>query len=115
MRSSERKSIKSNKNRKDISICDIIRYMTIRQDIAADKLGISVSTLKRRYYELDVGRWPVNSTYDNKWIYCTECTTHNKGDILHILNTRCNHAAEKVDTLTLKILSVAFTVGIDTL
>lgn len=51
---------KTKKNKIIIPFRDMIRLLTLPQPIAAKKLKISVSTLKRRYYELDMGRWPAN-------------------------------------------------------
>lgn len=35
------------------------KYFKYTQSVAAKKLGVSVSTLKRRFYQLDMGkRWP---------------------------------------------------------
>jgi hypothetical protein len=38
------------KNKIKIPVYDIIRFMTLPQPVAAEKLGVSISTLKRRYY-----------------------------------------------------------------
>ncbi len=51
---------KTKKNKIIIPFRDMIRLLTLPQPIAAKKLKISVSTLKRRYYELDMSRWPAN-------------------------------------------------------
>ncbi|KAL0476970.1 hypothetical protein AKO1_006412 [Acrasis kona] len=37
----------------------IIQYITkMSQQEASKKLGVSLSTLKRRFYEMDMGKWP---------------------------------------------------------
>jgi len=51
----------SKKNKIAIPVHDIVRFLTLPQPIAAKQLKISTSTLKRRYYELNIGqRWPAN-------------------------------------------------------
>jgi DNA-binding NtrC family response regulator len=37
---------------------DLLKYMNCSQQYAAKMLGVSVSTLKRRFYELNMGKWP---------------------------------------------------------
>ncbi|KAL0486484.1 hypothetical protein AKO1_012048 [Acrasis kona] len=45
----------------DLDYSNILKCMHLSQQEASDKLGISLSTLKRRFYEFGVGRWPSKS------------------------------------------------------
>jgi hypothetical protein len=48
-----------NKKLDQITKEDMMKYFKYTQSVAAKKLGVSVSTLKRRFYQLDMGkRWP---------------------------------------------------------
>jgi hypothetical protein len=58
--SSIKKKRKTKKNKIIISMNDMLRIFPLPQTIAAKKLGVSISTLKRRFYELDMIRWPAN-------------------------------------------------------
>jgi hypothetical protein len=60
----QKKKRKTKKNKIIIPMGDMIRLLTLPQPIAAQKLKVSVSTLKRRYYELELGRWPANCFQD---------------------------------------------------
>jgi hypothetical protein len=82
---------------------DIVRYMVLPQPDVAPKLGVSLSTLKRRYYELGVGRWPVNSMYRPPSIICGV----EKMYICNILNDYSMHECD-IDHLTCMVLTAAF-------
>jgi hypothetical protein len=82
---------------------DIVRLMTIRQDIAAVKLGVSLSSLKRRYYELNLGRWPIYSSY----ILAPELHGVEKMYICNILGEEVEDE-RTINSLTIKVLQAAF-------
>ncbi len=58
MRRSSPSIRKTKKNKIRIPLSEMIRYFAMPQHIAAKKLNVSVSTLKRRFYELCIHRWP---------------------------------------------------------
>lgn len=45
-------------NKIQITRREMAKYFSYPQRLAAQKLGVSVSTLKRRFYQLGIGRWP---------------------------------------------------------
>jgi hypothetical protein len=57
-----KKKRKTKKNKIIIPMRDMIRLFSMPQPVAAKKLNVSISTLKRRFYELDITRWPSNHT-----------------------------------------------------
>jgi hypothetical protein len=57
-----KKKRKTKKNKIIIPMKDMIRLFSMPQPVAAKKLNVSISTLKRRFYELDITRWPSNHT-----------------------------------------------------
>lgn len=57
-----KKKRKTKKNKIIIPMKDMIRLFSMPQPVAARKLNVSISTLKRRFYELDMPRWPANHT-----------------------------------------------------
>ena len=93
---------KVKKNKIYIPLHEIIRYMCIRQDIAAEKLGVSISTLKRRYYELRVGRWPVDSSCE-----MIDDSSMDRTKISTLLN-ETHVDAREIDTASLRIIFAAF-------
>jgi hypothetical protein len=103
------KKTKSNKIK--IPVYDIIRHMTIPQPMAAEQLGVSISTLKRRYYELDWGRWPINSANgdenEKEFIASKNLSSQDKLKIENIINER-NTDEAIIDPLTMKILNCTF-------
>lgn len=56
----KKKKRKTKKNKIIIPMKDMIRLFSMPQPVAARKLNVSISTLKRRFYELDMPRWPAN-------------------------------------------------------
>ena len=59
---SKRKNGKGRKRKFEISREELEKYFKYSQSKAAALLNVSVSTLKRRFYQLDMGkRWPYNS------------------------------------------------------
>lgn len=116
------RSVKNNKSKKGITkkakankikipVHDIIRYMTIPQPMAAEQLGVSISTLKRRYYELDWGRWPINSANGDEngegFLTSKSLSSAEKLKIANIVNEKDVDEAT-VDPLTMKILQCVF-------
>lgn len=91
------------KNKILIPECDIIRHMILPQPLAAEKLGVSISTLKRSYYEMTGHRkrWPVNAPSSS----CGD--VYEKGDIRYILG-REKENCKYLDNMTMTILDVTF-------
>jgi hypothetical protein len=58
------KKRKVKKNKILIPVQDMIRLFSMPQPIAAVKLNVSISTLKRRFYELEMEKWPANHTLE---------------------------------------------------
>jgi len=54
------------RNTIQISRSDMEKYFNCPQRLAAQKLGVSMSTLKRRFYQLKMGRWPCQLTQDRR-------------------------------------------------
>lgn len=111
-KSKSNKTQHDKKNKIKIPICHIISLMTIPQRIAADLLGVSISTLKRRYYELEIGRWPVNSgnSIDEENVH-----EYRKNQIVRQLNPSLydiinekDYDANYIDPVTTKVLNCAF-------
>ncbi len=74
-------------------------------------MGVSISTLKRRYYALNYGRWPINSS--NGEVVLEEYTKSKKmkaEDKLNIRNLvhKENNDPTTIDPLTAKVLQCAF-------
>ncbi|KAL0480433.1 hypothetical protein AKO1_011060 [Acrasis kona] len=72
------------KSRKlQVSTKQLAECMHLPQTVACKELNISLSTLKRRFYELGIGKWNAN----NK---CTKQkkTLQSKADISYILNKK---------------------------
>ncbi len=53
----------NSKRKKKLSKEEILKYIQYPQPDAARMLNVSVSTLKRRFYELGLGRWPYPTTH----------------------------------------------------
>jgi hypothetical protein len=49
---------KNRKRKREITKDEIKKYFNYSQAKAAKMLGVSVSTLKRRYYSMGMGKWP---------------------------------------------------------
>lgn len=98
------RKVKSKKNKIDIPTYEIIRCLCLKQDIAADKLGVSISTLKRRYYELKLGRWPIDSSHQPD----SPCSK-NKEDVSFVLN-KFNEDEIYIDANTCRILRIVFSI-----
>jgi hypothetical protein len=70
-------------------------FLGLNQELAAKKLDVSVSTLKRRFYSLNLGRWPLNT---NRTIL------KRKMEIKNILNYK-NINPKFIDLQTLQFLN----------
>jgi hypothetical protein len=76
----------------------IEKYFSLPQPSAAKKLGVSLSTLKRRFYETHGGtRWP----------YCGIKKAMKKRTVKYILNTK-NKPTKLLDPHTIHTLALAF-------
>ncbi|KAL0476930.1 RKD2 [Acrasis kona] len=104
------KSKATSKGKIELSIPDIIRCMTFPQPIAAIMLDVSVSTLKRRFYELQCGRWPIhsnNSEHGIEYLGSQNILAEDKARIRTITNDK-NVDEKNLDYLTCRVLQCAF-------
>ncbi|KAL0485877.1 hypothetical protein AKO1_002149 [Acrasis kona] len=77
----------------------ILESTHLSQQEASRRLNISLSTLKRRYYELDMGKWPSNKSHpDHDTLY-----RRYKGDLEFILN---DSEKNEKDTTSLRTCEV---------
>lgn len=91
-----------------LPIHNIIRTMTMPQPMAAKKLGVSISTLKRRYYELKMGRWPVSNINSTLYFEEEEVKCEHKPKLGTILNKFDLEDQKAIDTITEAVLMIAF-------
>ncbi|KAL9654041.1 hypothetical protein ABK040_011585 [Willaertia magna] len=117
------KKKKTKRNKIDIPLHDLIRYMTLPQSVAAKKLNVSLSTLKRRYYELVMEiegsnseisnnkvKWPSMPTNYHELSVATEDSvpSEKKGSLKYILNRYDAHDNTHVDSLSMTVLNFSF-------
>ncbi|KAL9657124.1 hypothetical protein ABK040_002749 [Willaertia magna] len=112
-----KKKRKTKKNKILISTPDLIRCMVLPQTLAAKKLNVSLSTLKRRYYELGIGRWPSMQTTNEEilenhsnivnYVNKTDATSEEKLSLSFLLNKK-NVETTMIDNVSAVILKVAF-------
>lgn len=115
------KKRKTKRNKIDIPLNDLIRYMTLPQSVAAKKLNVSLSTLKRRYYELVMElegsnvnsnkiKWPSMPTNYHEMASVTEevVPAEQKTSLKYILNRYDAHDNTFVDTLSMTVLNFSF-------
>ncbi|KAL0489381.1 hypothetical protein AKO1_010687 [Acrasis kona] len=81
----------------------IIQSMNISQTDAANMLGVSVSTLKRRYYKLGLGRWPANRGTHNKFNNMSNHTALNT--IVNQQNVDEKYIDDKTEALLSQLFS----------
>ncbi|KAL0490248.1 hypothetical protein AKO1_006598, partial [Acrasis kona] len=87
-----------------VPVSDIIRHMTLPPSEAAGKLNISVSTLKRRFWEIqNEGRWPVPEVSHRPRII----TKTSKMDLFYVVSKK-EQDPFVIDDITLCILRCAF-------
>jgi hypothetical protein len=99
------------KNKISLPVSKIVQYMTLPQPLAAKIMGVSISTLKRRYYECSFGRWPINSAngeFGEEFERAHELPNEEKLRLRNIVNTT-DADPMILDTLTAKVLKCAFT------
>ncbi|KAL9654057.1 hypothetical protein ABK040_011601 [Willaertia magna] len=94
----------------NIPTSDIIRVMMLPQVIAAQKLDVSLSTLKRRFYELGIGRWPGLQQIETN----SATLPQNKASLSFILNDM-NSETTQLDPVSLSILSFSFKQNVEKL
>ncbi|KAL0485986.1 hypothetical protein AKO1_012293 [Acrasis kona] len=85
---------KSKSRRVQVDTKQILECMHLSQNEACKELNISLSTLKRRYYELNIGKWP-NHKQDSK----QKPNGVNKADISFIMN---KHEPDNTSNVSLK-------------
>ncbi|KAG2382289.1 hypothetical protein C9374_005491 [Naegleria lovaniensis] len=96
------------KSKINIPVFELIRVMALPQTSAAQVLGVSLSTLKRRYYELGIGRWPGQIANDTKEIEkATETSPEEKVKLSFLLNGE-DIDARQIDQITWSILNFTF-------
>jgi hypothetical protein len=131
---------KPKKNKILIPTSDMIRLFSLPQTTAAQKLNVSISTLKRRFTELDMdGKWPANTSLDefhlgkpnaiaiksqfhstrskkracNFYSLYREPTAEQKLQVGTLLNERDTMDPRYIDPMTSTILNEAFKNGIE--
>ncbi|MCL9684783.1 RWP-RK domain-containing protein [Legionella maioricensis] len=104
------------KNKIHLSTSDLARVSMFRQHKAAEVLGVSISTLKRRFYECKLGRWDVGSSYEDAENNAA-IEPIKKGQVATKLENIINKASlenvKEVDKITLFALKVAFRQGFE--
>ncbi|KAF0981106.1 hypothetical protein FDP41_012894 [Naegleria fowleri] len=114
-----RKQRKTKRNKIDIPLNELIRFMTLPQSVAAKKLNVSLSTLKRRYYELvsefegskdTKAKWPSMPTNYHELSSTSEeaIPPEQKGSLQYILNRYDAHDNTFVDSLSMTVLNFSF-------
>ncbi|KAG2379419.1 hypothetical protein C9374_006536 [Naegleria lovaniensis] len=125
-----KKKRKTKKNKIIIATSELVRCMNLPQTVAAKKLKVSLSTLKRRFYELGIGRWPavqgatttttspsanveeVNAmTTDLSYVNCGDVEPQQKLSLSFIMHKKDFAEPSVVDNLSMVILKVAFTLN----
>ncbi len=101
------------KNKIIIPVTQLISLMTLPQPTAARKLGVSISTLKRRFYELSWGRWPVSSSGDEESPTSDSTPDEiidepSKVTIDALIHKTNSQDTVSLDPLTVTVLSCAF-------
>lgn len=91
------KTNQSKRGRKEITKEEIKKYFNVSQSKAAKLLGVSVSTLKRRFYSMNMGRWPYP---ENRYLA-------RKRSISYICSPN-NRPEKQLDPHTLHVLLRAF-------
>jgi len=96
----------------------MIRVMTLPQHTAAKTLGVSLSTLKRRFYEIGLGRWPGNlidkknrdsCSEEDDAASCKEMTiTPEKKTCISFLVNKTNQDERYLDGVTMMVLHASF-------
>jgi hypothetical protein len=99
-----------NSNKIKLGRYDILRVLMYPQPVAAKELGVSISTLKRRYYELGMTRWPVaNAVYESDAEMPARKTKQsNKLELSFILNKKNTEPRTRLDAITNKMLQCVF-------
>ncbi|EFC41902.1 predicted protein [Naegleria gruberi] len=95
------------KSKIKIPVFELIRVMALPQSTAANCLGVSLSTLKRRYYELGIGRWPGQCGSITQDIDL-DVPTSEKSKLSYLLNDENLDSARDLDQVTLSILNFTF-------
>ncbi|KAL9641457.1 hypothetical protein ABK040_013382 [Willaertia magna] len=93
----------------NITRVEMSKYFNAPQTLAARLLGVSVSTLKRRYYEMYKGRWPYQSLSNKErkktiWFYVNEEEYSEKfisKETITILNKAFNDCTKSPSEYTL--------------
>lgn len=95
----------------DIPVDNILIMMIFPQHIAANLLGVSLSTLKRRYYQLNNGRWPnykdKKSLVQIDEILSCRLKERDKLKVEDVVS-KYNIDEKTIDNRTSKIISLAF-------
>ena len=105
------------KNKINVSISDLARVSMFRQPEAAESLGVSISTLKRRFYDYNLGRWAADSAYKdnvekNAPLEPIPEGTHAQ-KLGNIINKTSLENIKELDKLTFFALKIAFRQGLE--
>lgn len=107
-------SIKKKKTRceKKIKIPahELVRMMMFPQPLAAEMLSVSISTLKRRYYEIGMKRWPITSaSYDGRAMPVHDTSRIKDKMAVSFLLNDSEEDSREVTGVTTKMLGCIFT------
>ncbi|KAG2373422.1 hypothetical protein C9374_012161 [Naegleria lovaniensis] len=115
----------SSKSKISLSASDLIRVMALPQSMAAKELGVSLSTLKRRFYDLKMGRWPglanptgfshycsslasdSSSVHSNDALSSSSANHSRKAELSYIMNPT-NLEESYLDQIALAVLNISF-------
>ncbi|KAF0974633.1 hypothetical protein FDP41_006107 [Naegleria fowleri] len=112
----------SSKSKISLKASDLIRVMALPQSMAAKELGVSLSTLKRRFYDLKMGRWPGLANPTGYSHYCSSLTSDStsvnsndssssnlsrKAELSYIMNPT-NLDESYLDQIALAVLNISF-------
>jgi len=82
----------------DMTLEEMRKYFKYPQPEAAKRLGVSLSTLKRRFYALNMGK---------RWPYYQFVKVQRKRHLNYILNKQ-NKPEKLIDNHTIHVLKLAF-------
>jgi hypothetical protein len=91
----------------ELSETDIRRYFNCPQPVAALLLGVSLSSLKRRYYE--IAKKTSQGQQCKRWPYQSLTMMERKQSVYYVLNSREPDHTTTLDPETVSALEKAFT------
>ncbi len=105
---SKKTSFQKSKKKILVPTATIISAMIYSPSVAADRIGISVSTLRRRFAEFECsGGWPITEMEFAEQA-CKQKAQRSKSSIKEITNNENTRNCKSLDTFTTTILQCAF-------